>query len=229
VGLACGGSIDVFVQQLDREWYATLRPFITGDRASVIVTEISGPIDLLGRQLIVKDDGQVVGSIAPEIDRAVLAAAQDVLCTGQSHRHTIAAPESIEIFLGVIAPAPEVIAVGGVHIAITLTQIAKVMGYRTTVIDPRGVFGTDARLPHVDRLIHFNSRRNRYAPVQTPGDHAGYRFVDCGLHECCSTCADRQRSGSSRDDIGSGTGPRRRAETHRVCRNVADRCVQRNR
>ncbi len=28
------------------------------------------------------------------------------------------------------------------------------MGYRTTVIDPRGVFGTDARFPHVDRLIH---------------------------------------------------------------------------
>ena len=28
------------------------------------------------------------------------------------------------------------------------------MGYRTTVIDPRGVFGTEARFPHVDRLIH---------------------------------------------------------------------------
>jgi xanthine dehydrogenase accessory factor len=54
----------------------------------------------------------------------------------------------------VIAPSPEIITVGGVHIAITLTQIAKVMGYRTTVIDPRGVFGTDARFPHVDRLIH---------------------------------------------------------------------------
>jgi xanthine dehydrogenase accessory factor len=41
-----------------------------------------------------------------------------------------------------------------VHIAIVLTQIAKVMGYCTTVIDPCGVFGTDARFPHGDRLIH---------------------------------------------------------------------------
>jgi xanthine dehydrogenase accessory factor len=54
----------------------------------------------------------------------------------------------------VITPSPEVITVGGVHIAIALTQLAKVMGYRTTVIDPRGVFGTDARFQHVDRLIH---------------------------------------------------------------------------
>ena len=45
------------------------------------------------------------------------------------------------------------IAIGGVHIAIALTQLAKVMGYRTTVIDPRGVFGTAARFPHIDRLI----------------------------------------------------------------------------
>jgi xanthine dehydrogenase accessory factor len=154
VGLACGGSIDVFVQRLDREWYATLRPLINNDQSSVIVTVISGPIDLLGRQTIVKDAGEAIGSIAPEIDRAVLAAAQEALCAGQSQRCTIAATEPIEIFLDVITPAPEIITVGGVHIAIALTQIAKVMGYRTTVIDPRGVFGTEARFPHVDRLIH---------------------------------------------------------------------------
>jgi xanthine dehydrogenase accessory factor len=154
VGLACGGSIDVFVQRLDREWYATLRPIINSDHSIIIATVISSPIDLLGRQLIVEDDDQTLGSIAPEIDREVLAAAQDVLCTGKSQRFTPPSTEPIEVFLDVIAPAPEIIAVGGVHIAIVLTQIAKVMGYRTTVIDPRGVFGTDTRFPNVDRLIH---------------------------------------------------------------------------
>ncbi len=75
----------------------------------------------------------------------------EVLCAGQSQRQTLS--DSIEFFFDVIAPSPEVIAIGGVHIAIALTQLAKVMGYRTTVIDPRGVFGTEARFPHVDRLI----------------------------------------------------------------------------
>ena len=154
VGRACGGSIDVFVQRLDREWYATLRLIINSDHSNVVVTVVSGSIDLLGRQLIVKGNDQAIGSIAPEIDRAVLAAAQDVLCAGQSQRHTVATAEPIKVFLDVIAPAPEIITVGGVHIAIVLTQIAQVMAYRTTVIDPRGVFGTDARFPNVDHLIH---------------------------------------------------------------------------
>jgi xanthine dehydrogenase accessory factor len=154
VGLACGGSIDVFVRQLDRDWYAALRSNVNADRASMVVTVIRGPIDLLGHEMIVGEDGTMIGAIDPEIDREVLAVAQDALCYGQSQRHTIAAAEPIEVFLDVIAPSPEIIAVGGVHIAIALTQIAKVMGYRTTVIDPRGAFGTEARFPHVDRLIH---------------------------------------------------------------------------
>ena len=104
--------------------------------------------------MLAKDDGQVIGSIAPEIDQAVLATAQEALNASRSQRRSIAATEPIEIFLDVIAPSPEVIAVGGVHIAIALTQLAKVMGYRTTVIDPRSVFGTETRFPHVDRLIH---------------------------------------------------------------------------
>jgi xanthine dehydrogenase accessory factor len=43
--------------------------------------------------------------------------------------------------------------VGGVHIAIALAAIAKTLNYRTIVIDPRRAFGSEARFPHVDRLI----------------------------------------------------------------------------
>ena len=151
VGLACGGSIDVFVQRLDRTIYEAIRPALGDDRSSVIVTVIRGPIDLLGRSILVHEAGDVIGTVGAEVDRAAIEAAHDVLCAGQSQRKALS--DSIELFFDVIAPAPEVIAVGGVHIAIALTQLAKVMGYRTTVVDPRGVFGTDARFPHIDRLI----------------------------------------------------------------------------
>ncbi len=153
VGLACGGSIEVFVQRLDRDWYATLRSILNAERSSVVVTVIRGPLDLLGHELIVGEAGTVSGAIDPEIDREVVTAAQDGLRTGKSQRFTLASPDPIEIFLDVLAPPPEIITIGGVHIAIALTQIAKVLGYRTTVIDPRGAFGTAARFPHVDRLI----------------------------------------------------------------------------
>lgn len=151
VGLACGGSIDVFVQRLDHVIYAAIRAALDDDRSSALVTVIRGPIDLLGRSILVTDAGDVIGTLGAVIERGAVEAATDVLCTGQSQRRALSG--SIELFCEVLAPAPEVIAVGGVHIAIALTQLAKVMGYRTTVIDPRGVFGTDARFPHVDRLI----------------------------------------------------------------------------
>ncbi len=151
VGLACGGSIDVFVQRLDRVSYAAIRSAGSDDRSSVIVTVIRGPIDLLGRTIIVNEAREVSGTLGAEIDRVAMAAALEVMCAGQSQRKTLS--DSIELFCDVIAPAPEIIAVGGVQIAIALTQLAKVLGYRTTVVDPRGVFGTQARFPHVDRLI----------------------------------------------------------------------------
>lgn len=57
---------------------------------------------------------QMIGSIEAQIDRTVPAAAQEALRAGQSQRHPIAAAESSEVFLDVIAPSPEIIAGGGV-------------------------------------------------------------------------------------------------------------------
>jgi xanthine dehydrogenase accessory factor len=45
------------------------------------------------------------------------------------------------------------IVVGGVHIAIVLTALAKTLGYYTIVVDPRRTFGSKERFPNVDRLI----------------------------------------------------------------------------
>jgi len=43
--------------------------------------------------------------------------------------------------------------VGGVHIAIALAELARAMGFRTVVVDPRRAFGNSDRFPHVDQLI----------------------------------------------------------------------------
>jgi xanthine dehydrogenase accessory factor len=40
-----------------------------------------------------------------------------------------------------------------VHIATALTTIAKTLGYRTVLVDPRKAFGNPERFPHVDKLI----------------------------------------------------------------------------
>ena len=55
-------------------------------------------------------------------------------------------------FFHYVEPKPKLVCIGGVHIAVHLTRMAKELGYRTIVIDPRGVFSTEERFPFVDEL-----------------------------------------------------------------------------
>jgi xanthine dehydrogenase accessory factor len=49
-------------------------------------------------------------------------------------------------------PADMVI-VGAIHIAIPLHRMAKLMGYRVTIVDARGQFATRERFPEADRIL----------------------------------------------------------------------------
>jgi xanthine dehydrogenase accessory factor len=49
-------------------------------------------------------------------------------------------------------PADMVI-VGAIHIAIPLHRMAKLMGYRVTIVDARGQFATQERFPEADRIL----------------------------------------------------------------------------
>jgi xanthine dehydrogenase accessory factor len=153
VGLACGGSIDIFVKPLETEFFKALRSVWVNESPAVIVTVVRGPNEMLGREMLLRDDGKVVGTISNEWDERVLKLARETLSNGASQRLMLS--ESIEVFLEVILPPPTLIAVGGVHITIALMALAKTLGYRTVVIDPRSAFGSEARFPHVDQLIQL--------------------------------------------------------------------------
>ena len=58
-----------------------------------------------------------------------------------------------EVFIESFAPPQHLVIVGAVHVAIPLCRMAKLLGYRVTVMDPRGVFATPARFPEADRLL----------------------------------------------------------------------------
>jgi xanthine dehydrogenase accessory factor len=60
--------------------------------------------------------------------------------------------ESIRGFVEVIAPPALLLVVGAGHVAMPLTALARVLGYRTVVIDGRPRFATKERFPDVDEL-----------------------------------------------------------------------------
>ena len=67
--------------------------------------------------------------------------------------YQIGSPEIKEIFWQQIRPAPELVLVGGVHIAIPLASLAKTVGYDVIVIDPRRLFSSEDRFPDIKLLL----------------------------------------------------------------------------
>jgi len=157
VGLACGGTIEVFVQKLDPAFYDFVRAALNQERPMVSVTVIRGPKNLLGLEILLRDDDQRVGSLGGGLDEGALPVARAALTEGKSRRLVVSesGPEPVELFIEVLLPAPTLVVIGGVHIALALVALAKTLEYRTVVVDPRQAFGSEARFPtsRVDRLI----------------------------------------------------------------------------
>ncbi|MBE7433086.1 MAG: XdhC family protein [Anaerolineales bacterium] len=151
VGLACGGSIDIFVQPLDLELFQTLRSSLIDEMPVVHITVIRGADDLVGHELLISESGLIAGSLGNEWNDAVLKIGIDALYQGTSCRVQLS--DTLEVFLDVFLPSPTIIVMGGVHIAVALVSLAKTLGYRTVLIDPRKAWGNAERFPNVDVLI----------------------------------------------------------------------------
>jgi xanthine dehydrogenase accessory factor len=155
VGLACGGNIDVFVKQLDPTFFRLVQAEIAAGNPLALVTIIHGPAGYPGRELLYVSPEIMHGRLGSELDEPGRQYAQAGLESGQSgiFQAKTASGEDIRFFVDVVNPPPQLVMVGGVHIAIALASLAKTLGYRTVVIDPRRAFGNQERFPYVDRLI----------------------------------------------------------------------------
>ncbi|MCJ7532600.1 MAG: XdhC family protein [Anaerolineales bacterium] len=154
VGLACGGQIDVFVRLMDWSLFKQLKKAMDHAHPIAYVTVVRGPAPLPGEEIVVFKSGEVFSMISEELGAAVKTVVDTVFPRGESQRMILSVERSIEIFVDVLLPAPTLIVVGGVHIAIALVALAKTLGYRTIIIDPRRHFGSQVRFPAVDRLVH---------------------------------------------------------------------------
>ncbi len=140
VGLSCGGTIEVFVEPLTDETYAPLRRALKEKRGIARAIVVEG--EQIGRSAFIE---QGVGVPHDELSKV----AQSALEAGRPERLTVG---ERDVFIDVELPPPRLIVVGGVHIARALTAMASTLGFETVVVDPRGVFGSRERFPHVDEL-----------------------------------------------------------------------------
>ena len=155
VGLACGGSIDVFVQPLAAGYYDTVKAALDRHAEFAVLTIVAGP--RLGQQLVLDAAGVQWSSLDAVIAAPAEQLARTALAEGRSQRQPLSDANAgiAEAFIEVVLPPPTLVAVGGVHITIALVALAKTLGYRTVVVDPRLAFGNEFRFPpgSVDQLI----------------------------------------------------------------------------
>jgi xanthine dehydrogenase accessory factor len=155
IGLTCGGTIEVFVEPLalDRpddpagRVYERVRAHAGRGGHGAVVTRLDGDV---GAKLLVLDDGTVQGTLGDAaLDERLTAEAREALARGSSRVVTAGA---VRAFAEVFAPPALLLVVGAGHVAMPLTQLARVLGYRTVVVDGRPRFATRERFPEVDEL-----------------------------------------------------------------------------
>ena len=150
VGLACGGTIKVFVEPSVRP---ALLAAARGAGGEVVATVVEGAGT--GAWARIRETGEVEGRLSEGTDAAELReAALAALRTERSGSVTLAtAAGPATVFLEVFARQPRLVIFGGVHIAVALVPLARMLGYHTIVADGRAAFLTRERFPDADELI----------------------------------------------------------------------------
>jgi len=157
VGLSCGGSIEVLVESLAAESVratdGALRQAIRQEEPVALVTIVGGAP--LGGRLLAWPDGRTLGSLGePELDRLAASAALERFRFQDPCRLKLPASQGeVDVYIEVHSPLPRLVVIGAVHIAIPLVNLAKTLGYRILVLDPRSAFNNRQRFPQADELL----------------------------------------------------------------------------
>lgn len=135
------------------ELWSELRAAVVAERLVALVTVIGGGAG--GGRMVVRPGGETVGNLGDAALEAHARRAAAECCAGGDPRRlrVETGAGEVELFVEAIAPRPNLIVVGAVHVAIPLVRFAAALGYRTTVVDPRSAFASAERFAHADELI----------------------------------------------------------------------------
>ena len=119
------------------------------DGRAALVSVVAG--GQTGAKLLVRADGRTSGGLGdPELDRAALAAAEELMWAERSELREVG---DVSLFVDVTAPAPRLVVFGAVDYAAALCRLARAAGWRAFVCDPRSQFATRERFPDAEEVI----------------------------------------------------------------------------
>ena len=168
VGLTCGGTIDIFVEQVSQQTFPELAGLvddIDNHRPVAVATVIAHPDPgRVGLRLVVRG-AETMGTLgSARADAAVTDDARGLLAAGRTEVLTYG-PDGqrrgvgMEVFVASHAPRARMLVFGAIDFATALARQGSLLNYRVTVCDARPVFATSARFPTADSPVLASNTR----------------------------------------------------------------------
>ena len=160
VGLACGGILEVYVEQVTKESWPELPDLAASVRADepvAVATVVRGPAHV-GRHMVIWPDRRAGDLGSARLNDAV---GDDVLgllesgTTGFLHYGSDGERrgDELEVFVSSFAPKPRMFVFGAIDFAAAVAKAGKFLGYHVTVCDARAIFATPKRFPDADEVV----------------------------------------------------------------------------
>lgn len=131
VGLACGGKVQVYVENIDNASGVILEKLLKAKAARMSALRVVRLAD--GHNMLIEGGEIGKAGLSPDIS--------GILALNPTQSQLTSGGWFIHAFL----PAPRLFIIGGVHIAQYLASMAQATGYDVTVIDPRAAFANAER------------------------------------------------------------------------------------
>jgi xanthine dehydrogenase accessory factor len=187
VGLTCGGTIDLYVERIEKESFPRLAEVAEAIDKGVpvgVLTCIEGPDDRFGRHLVLWPDRRdgTLGSArlddaATDDGRGLLAAGRTgVLHYGPDGQRR---GSGLSVLVRAYAPRPRMIVFGAIDFAAAVARVGGFLGYHVTVCDARPIFATKRRFPDADDVIV--DWPHRYLEAEAEAGGLDERTVVCVL------------------------------------------------
>jgi xanthine dehydrogenase accessory factor len=151
VGLMCGGIVHIFIHELRgaaRE--AVLRDLeaLVEDRPAALVTLLDG--DNAGAKLYVDAEGETGGFGLPLLDANASREGRGLMGEGRSSLRDFGEDgaslgSGLRVYVAVHAEPPRMVVFGAIDFSSALAPLAKGLGYRVTIADPRRAFLSSRR------------------------------------------------------------------------------------